>query len=120
VVVDAAIAVHSELGPGLLESTYEACLAYEIGRRGIAVRTQVPLPIRYKGIRLEAGYRVDLLLDTRVIVELKAVETILPVHMSQLLGYLLNFNVKSMKDGIKRVVNNYSGTSRDFARLGGK
>ena len=129
-VVDAAIQVHSELGPGLLESTYEACLAYEIGRRGIEVRTQVALPVRYRGMRLEAGYRVDMLLDSCVIVELKAVESILPVHMSQLLGYLklsgvslsylLNFNVKSMKGGIKRVVNNYPSTSRDLARLSGK
>ena len=113
-VLDAAIAVHSELGPGLLESAYEACLAYEIGRRGAMVRRQLPLPLRYRGIELEAGYRLDLVVDECVLVELKVVDQLSDLHMSQILtylklsgmnlGYLLNFNVRHMKQGIKRVV----------------
>jgi GxxExxY protein len=113
-VLDAAFAVHSELGPGLLESAYEACLVHEIGKRGAMVRRQIPLAIRYKGIELEAGYRLDLVVDECVLVELKAVERLSDLHMSQILtylklsdmslGYLLNFNVQHMKQGIKRVV----------------
>jgi GxxExxY protein len=113
--VDAALKVHTALGPGLLESAYEACLAHELTKRGLAVRRQVILPIRYDNIVVEAGYRIDLVLDECVIVELKAIEKLLPVHGQQLLsylrlgsykvGYLLNFNVERMRDGIKRVVN---------------
>ena len=113
--VDAALKVHTALGPGLLESAYEACLAHELTKRGLGVRRQVILPIRYDNIVVETGYRIDLVLDECVIVELKAIEKLLPVHGQQLLsylrlggfkvGYLLNFNVARMRDGIKRVAN---------------
>ncbi len=111
----AAIKVHSALGPGLLESAYETCLVHEIGQRGLNVRRQVALPLIYDGIKLDAGYRLDLLINDQVIVELKSVEKFLPLHTAQLLsylklsglklGYLLNFNVAHMRDGIKRIVN---------------
>ena len=107
--------VHSALGPGLLESAYEACLTYELSRRGFDVRSQQALPVVYKEIRLELGYRLDLLVDQGVIVELKAVDKLLPVHEAQLLSYLklsghrlgllTNFHVSYLKDGIKRMVN---------------
>ena len=111
----AAIKVHSALGPGLLESAYETCLVQEIGQRGLNVRRQVALPLIYDGIKLDAGYRLDLLINDQVIVELRSVEKFLPLHTTQLLsylklsglklGYLLNFNVAHMRDGIKRIVN---------------
>ncbi len=111
----AAIKVHSALGPGLLESAYETCLVHEIGQRGLNVRRQVALPLIYDGIKLDAGYRLDLLINDQVIVELKSVEKFLPLHTAQLLsylklsglklGYLLNFNVAHMRGGIKRIVN---------------
>jgi GxxExxY protein len=114
-IVDAAVSVHKALGPGLLESAYEACLAHELSLRNAAVERQVSLPVIYKGVRIEAGYRLDLLINKKVVVEVKAVEHVLPVHASQLLSYLrlggyrlgllLNFNVALMRDGIKRVVN---------------
>jgi GxxExxY protein len=117
-VVDAAFRVHSALGPGLLESAYEACLGHELGKGSYQVRRQVPIPIRYDGLLLEAGYRIDLLVGTRVVVELKAVERILPIHVAQILshlrlggfklGLLLNFNVQHMKDGIRRIANGMS------------
>ena len=113
-VVDAAIRVHSELGPGLLESVYETCLAFELSRRGFAVEHQKALPIRYDNLNLEAGYRIDLLVCGMVIVELKCVERFEPIHEAQLLTYLrlsnrkvgllINFNVKRLRDGIKRMV----------------
>jgi GxxExxY protein len=113
-VLDAAIRVHSELGPGLLESAYEVCLAYELASSGYEFERQVSLPVRYRGRTIENGYRLDLLIERRVIVELKTVECFLPVHVAQLLsylklgnltlGYLLNFNVAHMRQGIKRVV----------------
>lgn len=109
--------VHTVLGPGLLESTYEACLAFELQNRGIAIKAQVPLPVVYQGQRLEIGYRIDLLIAEHVIVEVKAVEAIAPVHRAQLLSYLklsdrrlgllLNFNVVHMRDGIIRMVNKF-------------
>lgn len=114
-VIGAAMKVHSALGPGLLESAYELCLAHEIGRRGLAVGRQVSIPVRYESLVIENGYRIDLLVDNRVVVELKAIEALLPVHRAQLLsylrlggfklGYLLNFNVAHMREGIARVVN---------------
>ena len=114
VVLDSAYKVHTALGPGLLESAYEACLAHEIAKY-FPVSRQVVLPIEYDGVTLDAGYRLDLLVDNTVVVELKAVEKISDIHLAQILsylklgdyriGYLLNFNVRSMKDGIKRVVN---------------
>lgn len=115
VIVNAALRVHTVLGPGLLESAYEACLAHEISKSGLLVERQVSLPIRYDGIDLDVGYRLDLRVDGQVIVELKAIEKLLPIHSAQLLsylkltgsklGYLLNFNVVHMKEGIRRVVN---------------
>ena len=115
VVVDAAIEVHRVLGPGLLESAYEAALAYELGLRGITVERQVLLPVHYKGEYLDAGFRLDLVVGKLLIVELKAVQHIEPIHEAQLLTYLrlsglwlgllLNFNVPLMKSGIRRMVN---------------
>jgi GxxExxY protein len=114
-VVDAAIRVHSALGPGLLESAYEACLAYELRKRGLRVLTQFALPIVYDGVRIELGYRADLLVDDAVVVELKAIAKVLPIHEAQLLSYLqlseyrvgllINFHVLHLKDGITRMVN---------------
>ncbi len=113
-IVEAAYAVHSALGPGLLEGVYEACLSHELKKRCLRVERQVALPIVYDDLHLEAGLRLDMLVEDSVVVELKAVETILPVHLSQILTYLklsgrrlgvlLNFNVIKIKDGIKRVV----------------
>ncbi len=113
-IVDAAFQVHKELGPGLLESVYESCLAYELENRGAKVERQVVLPVIYKGVRLEAGLRLDILADNLVIAELKAVETMSPLFDAQLLTYLkltqkrlgllINFNVPLIKDGIKRIV----------------
>lgn len=115
-VVDCAIKVHSALGPGLLESAYEACLNHELRSRGHSVRAQHPLPVIYNEIRLDIGYRIDLLVDDAVVVEIKAVEKLLPIHEAQLLSYLklsgykigllINFHVLHLKDGIRRMVNN--------------
>lgn len=114
-IVDSAIAVHRELGPGLLESAYEACLAFELSERGIRVQRQVELPVVFRGHNVDAGYRLDLLVEDLVIVELKAVEQISPLHKAQLLSYLklsskpigllMNFNVRLLKDGITRLAN---------------
>ncbi len=114
-IVDAAMKVHSALGPGLLESTYEACLLYELGKRGLAVRSQVPLPVRYEEVVIEVGYRIDLLVAESVIVELKSVDEVAPIHKAQLLSYLklsgnkvgllINFNVELLKHGITRMAN---------------
>jgi len=113
-VVDAAFKVHSTLGPGLLESVYEVCLAHELSRRGLKIQTQVAFPIVYEDVRLDAGLRIDLVVENRLIVEIKAVETMPPVFEAQLLTYLkltkmrlgllINFNVSKIKDGIKRII----------------
>lgn len=113
-IADAAMKVHSALGPGLLESAYEARLAYELRQRGLRVETQVALPIRYAAVELDAGYRLDLLVESQVIVELKAVDKMIPLYEAQLLSYLklsghkvgllFNFNVLRLKDGLKRMV----------------
>jgi len=113
-IVDAAFAVHTALGPGLLESVYEVCLAHELRKRGLSVRQQVVLPVHYDGVRLDAGLRLDLLVNDTVIVEIKAVENLLPVHKAQALTYLkltgcrlallINFNVPVIKEGIHRIV----------------
>lgn len=115
VIVDAAMKVHTSLGPGLLESTYEACLLYELHRRGLRARAQVELPVVYDQVKIDVGYRVDLLVEDAVIVELKAIESVLPLHEAQLLAYLklsgnkvgllINFNVTRLKNGITRMVN---------------
>lgn len=114
-VIDSAVRVHSALGPGLLETAYRACLARELAIRGIAVQQEVPLPITYAGQTLEVGYRLDLLVEDLVVVEIKAVESLAPVHRAQLLSYLklskrplgllLNFNVVLLRDGIVRMRN---------------
>jgi GxxExxY protein len=113
-VIGSAIEVHKNLGPGLLESTYERCLSYELTAAGLKHTIQKELPIGYKGLNLNAGYRIDLVVEDGVIVELKSVEKVLPIHEAQLLTYmklagigiglLINFNVKKLKDGIKRFV----------------
>ena len=114
-VIGAAIEVHRNLGPGLLESAYEECLCYEFDRRGIKYERQKPLPIAYKGTKLDCGYRLDLVVNDLVILELKAVDQIQPIHSAQVLTYLklskmklgilINFNVTVLKNGIKRIVN---------------
>lgn len=113
-VIGAAMKVHSALGPGLLESAYEACLVHELRKSGRTVQSQVALPVHYDGVEIEVGYRIDLLIDDTVVVELKAVEKVLPIHQAQLLSYLklskkttgllINFNVEHLRDGIKRVL----------------
>ena len=114
-IIGAAMGVHRELGPGLLESAYESCLAYELAERGLAVRRQVPLPVVYRTVHLDCGYRIDLVVEDKVIVEIKAVESLSPIHEAQLISYvklsgckvglLINFNVLLLKDGIRRRVN---------------
>jgi len=114
IVLDAAYRVHTALGPGLLESVYETCHAYEIREKGLFVETQVAVPVIYKNIQLEDGLRLDMLVEKSVIVEVKAVETMNPVYQAQLLtylrltgvrlGFLINFTVPHLKDGIKRMV----------------
>jgi len=114
-ILGSALKVHRALGPGLLESAYEACLAHELAKSGLQPQRQVPMPVRYDGIELELGYRLDLLVAGLVVVEIKAVERVTDVHRAQLisylklggyrLGYLLNFNVKMLKDGISRMAN---------------
>lgn len=114
-IITAVMKVHTALGPGLLESAYELCLVHELTRQGLLVGRQVPVAIRYEDLTIDNGYRIDVLVNDRVVVELKALEAILPVHRGQLLsylrlggfklGYLLNFNVAHMRDGITRMVN---------------
>ena len=114
-IIASALKVHRALGPGLLESAYETCLVYELQKQPLPVQQQVLIPVRYEDFTIDNGYRVDLLVGDRVVVELKALEAILPVHRAQLLsylrlgrfklGYLLNFNVARMRDGIVRLVN---------------
>lgn len=114
-VIGCAIKVHRALGPGLLESTYEVCLAHELVKEGLKVKTQVALPVVYDGLRLDAGYRIDMLVEDAVIVELKSIESLHPIHEAQVISYLklsgkkigllINFNVKLLKGGIKRLIN---------------
>ncbi len=116
-IIEYAIAVHSTIGPGMLEGAYEACLMHELISNQFKVESQVMLPINYRGVRLDAGYRIDLLVEDSVIVELKTVDRLIPVHEAQLLSYLrmsdlrlgllINFNVRLLRDGIRRVVNNF-------------
>ena len=115
-VIGAAIEVHKQLGPGLLESTYEACLSYELTEQGLDVKRQLALPIVYKNVKLNAGYRIDLLIENKVIIEIKSVEALADIHKAQLLTYLklknlklgllINFNEVLLKNGIRRLVNN--------------
>jgi GxxExxY protein len=116
-VIGAAIDVHKALGPGLLESAYEACLAYELRQRGLKVEQQKELPLKYRDVQLDCGYRLDLLVQECVIVEVKAIEALLPLHQAQLMSYLrltnchlgliINFNVTQLTRGVKRVVNEF-------------
>lgn len=113
--VDAAFTVHSALGPGLLESAYQACLVHELRRRGLAVQCEVALPVHYAGLAIDAGYRLDMLLENAIIIENKSTRSVTPLHVSQLLtylkladkrlGFLINWNVPRIKDGIRRLVN---------------
>ena len=114
-IIGAAIHVHRTIGPGLLESAYEACLAYELNKRGLRIEQQKPLPLVYEGVKLDCGYRIDLLVNDSAIVEVKSVESVAPIHEAQLISYLklsgckvgllINFNVKILKNGIRRFVN---------------
>ena len=120
-IIGAAISVHRELGPGLLESAYEACLFYELRQLGLSVERQKPLPVVYKEVSLDCGYRLDLVVESFIIVELKAIEKVTPLHKAQLLSYLelakcplgllINFNVYVLKDGVHRLVNNWPTAS---------
>ena len=113
-IIGAAIEVHRRLGPGLLESTYEACLCYELELCGLQAKRQIPIPVIYREVKLDSGYRIDLLVQNEVVVEIKTVATLLPVHKAQLLSYLkhigggrgllINFNEKLLKNGIKRLI----------------
>ena len=113
--VDAAFAVHTELGPGLLESAYKACFVYELSLRGVRYQQELPVPLSYKGIRIEVGFRMDVVVEEKLLIELKAVEQMLPVHKAQVitylklvrlpLGLLINFNEVLIKNGIHRVLN---------------
>ncbi len=129
IVIGAAIEVHRELGPGLLESAYEQRLCHELTLHGLDFQRQVELLVAYKGVRLDCGYRMDVVVEGTVRLELKTVDTVLPIHEAQVitylrlsglhLGLLMNFNSTVLKDGLKRVVNNYQPASAS-PRLGGK
>ena len=116
-ILDSSITVHREMGPGLLESVYQQCLTKELGLRGVSCQKEVPIPLVYKGFTLNKDYMIDILVENEIVLELKAVEIILPVHEAQLisylkladkrLGFLINFNVPLLKNGFKRFVNNY-------------
>ena len=117
-IVDSCFKIHKELGPGLLESAYETCLEYELTKRGLSVERQIPQPLIYEEIAIDAGYRIDLLINGLIIVELKAVEQLAPIHTAQLitylklskktLGFLINFHTPLIKNGIKRIANNHN------------
>ena len=116
-IIGACIEIHKQLGPGLLESAYEQCLCHELALAGLRFEGQKPLPVSYKSVRLDCGYRLDLVVEGKVIVELKTVDQLAPIHDAQLLTYLklsgltvgllINFNVPVLKDGLKRIVNNF-------------
>ncbi len=127
-VIGAGIEIHRALGPGLLESAYEECLCHELSIAGIKFERQKPLPVHYKEVNLDCGYRLDLIVEQKLIIELKAVESLLPIHEAQLLTYLklsgltlgllMNFNVPMLKTGIKRIANNFQDSASP--RLGGE
>lgn len=126
-IIGVAINIHKALGSGLLESAYEACMVYDLIQAGMKVEQQKPLPVVYQGIKLECGYRLDLMAENEIIVEIKSVEKFLPIHTAQLLSYLklagckvgllINFNVEILKDGIQRVVNNFPNSLRPLRPL---
>jgi GxxExxY protein len=115
IILDAAFRVHTAIGPGLLESAYEACLAFELRNEGLNVLTQVPLPLVYRDVKLDVGYRLDLLVEDLVVVEIKSVDSLIAIHQAQIISYLklsgkklgilINFNTLHLRDGIKRVVH---------------
>lgn len=117
IIIGCAIKIQKVLGPGLLESAYEECLHYELAKTGLVIERQKPLPLVYEGVKLECGYRIDLMVSKKVIIEIKAVESLGDIHLAQILTYLklsgcklgvlLNFNVLKLKEGIRRVVNNF-------------
>lgn len=128
-IIGACIRIHRALGPGLLESAYEECLCYELTKLGIRFSRQQTLPVRYEGVTLDCGYRIDLVVEDVLIIELKTVEKLLPIHDAQLLTYLklseitlgllINFNVPVLKDGVRRIANNYQSPSSAPLRLRG-
>jgi len=117
VILDASVTVHKEMGPGLLESIYALCLSHELQQRGLNVLTEVSIPLMYKGIELSKDFRMDIIVENEIVLEIRAVEALLPVHQAQIisylkladlrLGFLINFNVPIIKDGFKRFVNNF-------------
>ncbi len=127
VIVDAALKVHRTLGPGLLESAYQKCLAHELQKRGLKLECELVLPILYDGLQIDAGYRIDMLVEDCIIVENKAVEQLLPIHDAQLLtymklkkvqlGFLLNWNVRLIRSGIRRMVNNLAQEPTHLTRI---
>ena len=120
-IIGACIEIHRSLGPGLLESAHEECLCHELSVAGIGFKRQKPLPVHYKNVKLECGYRLDLVIEQKIIIELKTVETLMPIHEAQLLTYLklsgltlgllINFYVPMLKNGIKRIVNNFQDSA---------
>lgn len=116
-IIGASIEVHKQLGPGLLESTYEVCLGHELKVLGLEVKQQIPLPVIYKNIKLNAGYRIDMIVENKIIVEIKSVDALAPIHTAQILTYLklkglklgllINFNEVKVVAGIKRIINGY-------------
>ena len=125
-VIGACIEIHKAIGPGLLESAYEECLCHELRLAGLGFERQKPLPVSYKGVKLDCGYRIDLVVEGKLIVELKTVQELLPIHEAQLLTYLklsglavgllINFNVPVLRRGIKRIVNHYVEETRETQR----
>jgi len=121
-IIGVAINIHRALGTGLLESAYEACMVYDLIQVGMKVEQQKPLPVVYRGVKLECGYRLDLMIENEVVVEIKSIDKLLPIHKAQLMSYLkladckvgllINFNVELLKDGIQRVVNNFPDSPR--------
>ena len=126
-IIGAALEVHRHIGPGLLESAYEECLCSELSRCGLRFQRQVHLPVLYKGLRLDCAYKMDLVVEDSVVVEIKAIDQLLPIHKAQLLTYLrasgkrtgllINFNVVKLKDGLRRVLNGYSPSPCDLRVL---
>jgi GxxExxY protein len=124
-IIGAAIAVHRALGPGLLESAYEACLAYEMTQGGLRFERQRPLPVRYRDVLVDCAYRLDFVVEERIVVELKAIEALAPIHQAQVLSYLklsecplgllINFNVTVLRDGVRRIVNRFPDPSASSA-----
>ena len=121
-IIGVAINIHRAVGQGLLESAYEVCMVYDLIQVGMKVEQQKPLPVVYRGVKLECGYRLDLMIENEVVVEIKSIDKLLPIHKAQLMSYLkladckvgllINFNVEILKDGIQRVVNNFPDSPR--------